>query len=152
MEDALFNDKMEEVIQSLANMSENSNELNGLIEAMGDNISSSIDSTNTSVIKTAKAIKNMAMKLDTMNDAIDDIDSNIVNLALGIYSRLEEIGDQMIIKNILTIQSMYPDADEELCKKVYMNSLILGYDARNTVLETRLQSLDKNTSEEDPKS
>lgn len=172
MEDALFNDKMEEVIQSLANMSENSNELNGLIEAMGDNISSSTDSTNTSISKAAKAIKNMAMNLDTMNSAIDRIDNNIsvladqatavheqlddisssiINQAIGIYMRLEDIVDQLIVKNMLTIQSMYPATDEELCKKVYINNLMLGYDACNTVNEMR-QRLKEKANEEDPKS
>ena len=155
MEDALFNDKMEEVIQSLANMSENSNELNGLIEAMGDNISSSTDSMNTSITKVAKAIKSMAMKLDTMNDAIDNIDSNISDLvdqASAIHMQLDNIEDQMIIKNMLTIQSMYPDADEELCKKVYINSLVLGYEAHTTIYEMRRQYLAEKASEEDPKS
>ena len=155
MEDALFNDKMEEVIQSLANMSENSNELNGLIEAMGDNISSSTDSTHTSIAKAAKAIKNMAMKLDTMNSAIDSIDNNISDLvdqAIAIHVQLDAIVDQMIIKNMLTIQSMYPAEDKELCKKVYINSLMLGCDALNTIHEMRMQYLKEKASEEDPKS
>ena len=154
MEDALFNDKMEEVIQSLANMSENSNELNGLIEAMGDNISSSTDSMNTSIAKAAKAIKIMAKKLDTMNSAIDRIDNNISFLAdqaIAIRMQLDIIVDQMIIKNMLTIKSMYPDADEEFYKKVYLNSLMLGCDAYNTINEMR-QHLKEKASEEGPKS
>ena len=163
MEDAIINDKMEEVINRLANMSENSNELNSLLEVIGDNILNSVDKDNkrSCLSRAAKTLRLMAMKIDSIDDTLtniaanSDIDHDLVELNAQISDvklQLRSINDQFIVKNMLDIQYLYPMADDETKKKVYINNLFCGYEALQAVDNMIRQSKEEEEAKEDTES